>query len=156
MTSSWQDKVTGIQCPMDYPRTDHEEFKYPVKKLSTSTLYLNINQAFRGYCILIYDGKHVTRIDQLSDAEWSVLAKDIHIAEIAVYKAMHPDHVNIASLGMVVPHLHWHIIPRYQGDPRWGGPIWTSDLKDMSVEKLQDEEYRQLADRISQVLDRLR
>jgi diadenosine tetraphosphate (Ap4A) HIT family hydrolase len=23
-----------------------------------------------------------------------------------------------------VPHLHWHIIPRFEGDPHYPNPIW--------------------------------
>lgn len=153
MSQTWGEKVSGADCPMDLPRPDRGDFKYPVRKLTAASLYLNPNQAYRGYCLLIYDKRHITRIDQLSHEQWTVLSGDIYRAETAVYKAMQPDHVNIASIGMVVPHLHWHIIPRYQDDPRWGGPIWTSDLEDMTVVKLQDGEYQQLAGRINQALD---
>jgi diadenosine tetraphosphate (Ap4A) HIT family hydrolase len=34
------------------------------------------------------------------------------------------DRMNYASLGNVVAQLHWHIIPRYEGDSNWGGPPW--------------------------------
>ena len=138
---------------MDNPRPDLEDFKFPVKKFSTATLYLNINQAYRGYCILVYDNKHVTRIDQLTDREWTMLARDIHAAETAIYQSMRPEHVNIASIGMIVPHLHWHIIPRYIGDPRWGGPIWTTDLDEMELVKLSDNEYREIVDEIKIAID---
>ena len=138
---------------MDSPRTAHEEFSYPVRTLSLSTLYLNKNQAYRGYCILIYDVNHVTRIDQLPDNQWLKLARDIHVAETAIFKAMQPDHVNIASIGMIVPHLHWHIIPRYVGDARWGGPIWTTDLDDMAMVKLQEEDYISIIRRINEAID---
>ena len=138
---------------MDNPRPDLEDFKFPVKKFSTATLYLNINQAYRGYCILVYDNKHVTRIDQLTDREWTMLARDIHAAETAIYQSMRPEHVNIASIGMIVPHLHWHIIPRYIGDPRWGGPIWTTDLDEMELVKLSDNGYREIVDEIKIAID---
>ena len=145
--------MTGNNCPMDNPRPDLEDFKFPVKKFSTATLYLNINQAYRGYCILVYDNKHVTRIDQLTDREWTMLARDIHAAETAIYQSMRPEHVNIASIGMIVPHLHWHIIPRYIGDPRWGGPIWTTDLDEMELVKLSDNGYREIVDEIKIAID---
>ena len=35
--------------------------------------------------------------------------------------------MNYELLGNSDPHLHWHIIPRYKTDPRWGAPIWESD-----------------------------
>ena len=44
---------------------------------------------------------------------------------------MKPDHINVESLGNVVPHLHWHIIPRYVGDPMWGAPVWQVPLDSM-------------------------
>jgi diadenosine tetraphosphate (Ap4A) HIT family hydrolase len=37
---------------------------------------------------------------------------------------LNPIKVNIASFGNVVPHLHWHIIPRFEGDPHYPNPIW--------------------------------
>ena len=49
---------------------------------------------------------------------------------------MRPDHVNVESLGNVVPHLHWHIIPRYVGDARWGMPIWTTRSSAMPDHRL--------------------
>jgi diadenosine tetraphosphate (Ap4A) HIT family hydrolase len=27
-----------------------------------------------------------------------------------------------------MPHLHWHVVPRYKNDGRWGAPIWAADL----------------------------
>ena len=50
---------------------------------------------------------------------------------------MRPDHINVESLGNVVPHLHWHIVPRYVGDPRWGMPIWTTPLSAMPDTRLE-------------------
>jgi diadenosine tetraphosphate (Ap4A) HIT family hydrolase len=52
--------------------------------------------------------------------------------------------MNIASLGNVVPHLHWHIIPRYRGDPRWGDPIWPTDLATMPNVRLPEPEFHAL------------
>jgi diadenosine tetraphosphate (Ap4A) HIT family hydrolase len=82
-----------------------------------------------GQCLLILDLRHATRPDQLSAAEWASFCADLHRAETAVVRAVRPDHINIVSLGNVVPHLHWHIIPRYRADPRWGGPIWPEDAQ---------------------------
>ena len=37
---------------------------------------------------------------------------------------MQPHKINLASLGNVVPHLHWHVIPRYSDDLHFPNPIW--------------------------------
>jgi diadenosine tetraphosphate (Ap4A) HIT family hydrolase len=36
--------------------------------------------------------------------------------------------MNVESLGNLMPHLHWHVIPRYRNDGRWGQPIWAQDV----------------------------
>ena len=46
----------------------------------------------------------------------------------------------MASLGNVVPHLHWHVVPRYRADPRWGAPIWPEEV----VTTLAPEERERL------------
>ena len=37
-----------------------------------------------------------------------------------------PAKVNLASLGTQVPHLHWHVIPRFTDDPHYPQPIWST------------------------------
>jgi diadenosine tetraphosphate (Ap4A) HIT family hydrolase len=43
---------------------------------------------------------------------------------------MQPDKINLASLGNVVPHLHWHVIPRFADDAHFPSPIWASPQRD--------------------------
>jgi diadenosine tetraphosphate (Ap4A) HIT family hydrolase len=38
---------------------------------------------------------------------------------------LHPTKVNLASLGNVVPHLHWHIVARFDWDSHFPAPIWA-------------------------------
>jgi diadenosine tetraphosphate (Ap4A) HIT family hydrolase len=77
---------------------------------------------------------------------------DLYRAAGAISSACSPDLMNYASMGNVVPHVHWHLVPRYRTDPRWGFPIYTSDLSDMSVTMLSDTEYRDLLHKISEEL----
>ena len=141
MTATWEEKIAGKDCAFDRPLPDQAQFPYFVRKLAVSSLYLDRNQTYRGRCIVIYDVRHVTRIDQLSATEWTALAQDIFLAHKAVVAAFQPDHVNVESLGNVMPHLHWHIIPRYKSDPRWGEPIWLTRLADMPSTLLTAGEY---------------
>jgi diadenosine tetraphosphate (Ap4A) HIT family hydrolase len=53
----------------------------------------------------------------VNDAVWKV--------EQAVREVMQPLKVNVASLGNVVPHLHWHVIPRYADDAHFPAPVWA-------------------------------
>ena len=44
--------------------------------------------------------------------------------EAAIRSVMQPHKINVASLGNVVPHLHWPVIPRYADDMHFPNPIW--------------------------------
>jgi diadenosine tetraphosphate (Ap4A) HIT family hydrolase len=39
---------------------------------------------------------------------------------------MHPDKVNVAALGNMVPHIHWHVIPRFKDDAFYPGSAWSA------------------------------
>jgi diadenosine tetraphosphate (Ap4A) HIT family hydrolase len=116
---------------MDAPRPASNDFWDLVAPLEVSSLYLGKNQTYRGHCSLIFDLRHASRPDQLTAEEWTAYCADLFAAQRAVVSVTRPDHINVESLGNVVPHLHWHIIPRYVGDPRWGMPIWTTPLSAM-------------------------
>lgn len=140
-------------CPLCLPRPDDCEHWLKVAKLPASTLYLDRNQTYRGHCQLVHDGPHVEGLEQLDETEYQRLTQDLRRAALAIYAVQRPDRMNYASLGNVVPHVHWHIVPRYRSDPRWGAPIYTSDLRDMKVTRLEEPEYRRIAGAIQVELE---
>ena len=142
--SQWELLVRGTDCPFDGPRQSSNEHWDLVARLAASSLYLAVNQTYRGQCLLILDIRHATRPEELSKEEWGTFCADLYAAEVAIAKAVKPDHINVAALGNVIPHLHWHIIPRYRGDPRWGAPIWPTNLKDIPDTRLSEADRNRL------------
>ena len=126
-----------MTCPMDAPRPASNEHWDLVATLSISSLYLTTNQTYRGHCQLIFDARHATSPVELSAAEWTTYCTDLRAAQRAIVGVVQPDHLNIELLGNVVPHLHWHVIPRYRTDPRWGQPIWSTPLSAMPATRLE-------------------
>jgi len=63
-----------------------------------------------------------------------------------------PQHVNVESLGNVMPHLHWHVIPRYKNDGRWGSPIWAADIKEQPDRRLTAEDRTRLLQSLGDAL----
>lgn len=147
----FDDMHAGKGCPF-CNRQDVNEFWFKVADLSTSSFYLERNQTYRGYCILVFSGRHVNGIEMLNPAEHVAFSNDLHKVAQAIFKATGADHMNYATLGNVIPHLHYHIIPRYKNDPRWGAPVWASNLQDMEKTVLTLEQYHEIIEKIRQYL----
>lgn len=139
---------------MDAPRTEANEHWDLVATLGISSLYLAKNQSYRGHCQLVFDARHACRSDELSAPEWRTFCDDLFIAQRAILEVTQADHINVELLGNVVPHLHWHIVPRYVGDLRWGMPIWTTPLSAMPETMLQDGDRRALIEAVRTSLPR--
>jgi diadenosine tetraphosphate (Ap4A) HIT family hydrolase len=53
----------------------------------------------------------------------------VYRVELALREVMRPAKVNVASLGNVVPHLHWHVIPRFTDDAHFPSPVWAAPVR---------------------------
>ena len=82
-------------------------------------------RAFPGFCRVI-GNRHVREMSDLPAAEQRHLLDVVLATERAVRAVQQPDKMNLASLGNVVPHLHWHVIPRWGDDSHFPGPIWAA------------------------------
>jgi diadenosine tetraphosphate (Ap4A) HIT family hydrolase len=151
--TTWDRFAHGIGCPLDAPRPSSNEHWEFVAQLSVSSLYLSTNQTYRGHCQLVFDPRHVARLDELSADEWKAMSIDLRRAQIAILRTVKADHVNVESLGNIVPHLHWHIVPRYRDDPRWGLPIWRDSLEAMADTRLSVPEREELVGALRRALE---
>lgn len=79
---------------------------------------------YPGFCRVILRD-HVREMSDLSHEDRLLVNEAVYQVELAVREVMQPLKVNVASLGNVVPHLHWHIIPRYADDAHFPAPVWA-------------------------------
>ena len=84
--------------------------------------------AYPGFCRVIWHA-HVKEMSDLAPADRLALNDAVWHVEVALRAVMAPDKVNVASLGNVVPHLHWHVIPRYADDAHFPNPVWGEKLR---------------------------
>ena len=82
------------------------------------------DENYPGFCRVIWN-EHVKEMTDLSRADRIQLMDAVWRVEDAVRQVMRPDKINLASLGNMVPHLHWHVIPRYREDLHFPSPIWS-------------------------------
>ena len=83
--------------------------------------------------------RHVKEMTDLDEPARMQLMRVVWAAEAVVRGAWQPDKVNLASFGNQVPHLHWHVIGRWNGDahfpePPWGAPRRPSPKTAVPVE----------------------
>jgi diadenosine tetraphosphate (Ap4A) HIT family hydrolase len=82
-------------------------------------------QFYHGYCILVAR-KHATELNQLPDPERMAYFNEMCQMAKAIEEAFHPRKLNYDLLGNQVPHLHWHLFPRYDHDPKVLKPVWLA------------------------------
>ena len=129
----------------EHPRTNQDVIF--IAELNISSLLLYREQRFRGYSILSFDAWDATNLDSLSEKEYLAFMGDLRNASNALRQALKPDHMNYELLGNTNPHLHWHIVPRYKNDPRWGQPIWEGYPRNefnLNRHILTDNEYQDI------------
>jgi diadenosine tetraphosphate (Ap4A) HIT family hydrolase len=84
---------------------------------------------YPGFARVIWN-EHVREVSDLPDADRLLLNDAVWKLEQAVREVMQPLKVNVASLGNVVPHLHWHVIPRHADDAHFPAPVWAQAVRE--------------------------
>ena len=73
--------------------------------------------------------QHIKEMTDLDESERDELMKVVFIVESAIKIYYKPDKINLASLGNLTPHVHWHVIPRFYDDNHFPGSIWSVQKK---------------------------
>jgi diadenosine tetraphosphate (Ap4A) HIT family hydrolase len=81
--------------------------------------------------------EHVAEMSDLSLDQRSRLLHMVFLLEKVMLDVMQPEKVNLAALGNMVPHLHWHIIPRFKEDIFFPGSVWSEKQRDSNAEHLK-------------------
>jgi diadenosine tetraphosphate (Ap4A) HIT family hydrolase len=90
-----------------------------------------------GFCRVIWN-RHVSEMSDLSYGERDHLMALVFAVEEAIRHVMHPDKVNLAALGNMVPHIHWHVIPRFKDDAFFPGSAWSTRTQEAPKASLAD------------------
>ena len=68
---------------------------------------------------------HAAEFSDLTPSQRQHCMEAVALVEQALREQLAPAKVNLASLGNVVPHLHWHVIARYEWDSHFPAPVWA-------------------------------
>ncbi|GFE62176.1 HIT family protein [Geobacter sp. AOG2] len=138
--------MTLSPCPMCSRWESDADLR--IAELDHSYVILNRDQFFPGYTLL-FSKTHVTELFHLDRRVRSELTEEISRVAKALFDVFQPDKINYELLGNMVPHMHWHLVPRFTSEKAWPRPIWT-EPHDERV--LTPEEYRHSIARIREAL----
>jgi diadenosine tetraphosphate (Ap4A) HIT family hydrolase len=80
-------------------------------------------EPFAGFCRVVWNA-HVQEMTDLDAADRAHLMCTVFATEAALRTLLEPPKMNLASLGNAVPHLHWHVIPRFADDSHFPQSVW--------------------------------
>jgi len=115
MSCSFCDLMTQLQ------RSSHSRFVHEFKH---SVLMVGEHQLFPGYCVLILK-EHWRELHDLPEEIQAGYHSELIQAGRAISRAFAPWKMNYGSYGNQVPHLHWHLFPRYESDPKKSLVPWA-------------------------------
>lgn len=84
---------------------------------------------------------HAAELSDLSEVDRNTCMAVVAAVERVLRTELQPTKINLAALGNMVPHLHWHVIARHDWDSHFPAPVWANPLRarDLAREaQLQD------------------
>ena len=122
--ADWPERIAGTSCDMcSNGGQDRNHYGARIYAGRFVDAYLQSAQIQRGYTLAIWNGRHVVEPTELTDSEASgYWLETLRVAKaiIAFYRPMK---LNYETLGNTSPHLHTHLLPRFEVDPRPGQPF---------------------------------
>ncbi|MGI9031980.1 MAG: HIT family protein [Ilumatobacteraceae bacterium] len=147
--ADWNDRKAGVGCPLcaSLGSDSDNDHSLLVATMPSSEVRLERRSRLPGYCIVIWRHGHVAEPTELSPEAASGYWADVVMVSRAIELEFRPVKMNLFTLGNWVPHLHTHVVPRFEDDPAPGGPIaWTDVFKD---EPTSPAPLREQADRLA-------
>ena len=120
-----------------------DKFGIYICDLRVSSLILFKEQSKPGRVIVAYKD-HVSEIVNISEEERNLYFADVTQAANALHKAFSPKKVNYGAYGDTGCHLHFHLVPKYEGGDEFGGVFQMNPGKVY----LTDAEYKEMIQKI--------
>ncbi|MEA5050193.1 MAG: HIT family protein [Oscillospiraceae bacterium] len=119
--------------------------------LDSSKVFLFKEQTHAGRCVVV-EKNHHRELFELSDAELCGFMRDVSLVAKAINELYHPDKINYGSFSDTMGHIHFHIVPKWEGKEEWGGTFVIS----LDKTYLSDAEYAARAKQLADEIEKLR
>lgn len=78
---------------------------------------------------------HASEFSDLSAPESVLCMQVVTTVERVLREQLQPTKINLAALGNMVAHLHWHVIARFDWDSHFPAAIWAPAQRDRLPER---------------------
>ena len=78
---------------------------------------------------------HVAEFSDLNAADRQHCMEVVATVEQVLREHLQPAKINLAALGNMVPHLHWHVITRFEWDSHFPAPVWAAPQRARTAEQ---------------------
>jgi diadenosine tetraphosphate (Ap4A) HIT family hydrolase len=119
-----------MECPFCAGEGGEVVWRDPVLRVVLAN-----ENGYPGFARVIWHA-HVAEMSDLPVAAREHVMRAVFAVETAQRTVMSPHKVNVASLGNMVPHVHWHVIPRYRDDVHFPGSVWSAPQREVPQEVL--------------------
>ena len=133
-------------CPMCTKWQEDADLR--IVELDACYVVLNRDQFFAGYCF-VFTKAHVTELFHLDVETRQGIIEEVNAVAAALHRVFSPTKLNYELLGNMVPHMHWHLVPRFSDGPLWPQPIWSEAHAEL---RLTDSGYTQRVGLIREAL----
>ncbi|MBT3980527.1 MAG: HIT family protein [Bacteriovoracaceae bacterium] len=96
---------------------------YFIHEFKHSIFVLGDHQVFKGYSLLLLKN-HVRELHDMNREDYLELSDELMVATNAIVKTFSCYKMNYQSLGNMVEHVHWHLLPRYRDEKHTGKAPW--------------------------------
>ncbi|WP_373740079.1 HIT family protein [Neisseria sp.] len=117
-----------MTCPLCTP--ENEEILLQTDSLRVIAVHNEANAP--AFCRVVWNA-HVAEMTDLTAPQRTELMDAVYRVEAAMRQVFRPEKINLASLGNVVPHLHWHVIARFENDANFPAPIWAAAQREAGM-----------------------
>ncbi len=121
-----------------------------IAELPTGYAVLGDSQFFRGYTLFLCKTPSPDLEDLPRDFKLQFLSEMALVSE-AVSNVLKPHKMNVESLGNMVPHLHFHLFPRFLEEAEPTKPVWLCAPQGEAAQK-----YALDANRDGELIENLR
>lgn len=136
--------INCIYCNRD-ERIDN--LMIEIGQMRVSTLFLFKEQTHKGRCVVALN-EHQQEFFHLSQEKQDAYMRDVAQAAKAIESAFAPGKINYGAFGDTMPHVHFHVVPKYENGAAWGKMFEMNPGETY----LTDDEYQEVINKLKAAL----